>query len=162
MRSRIYLALAFVAVAFVAPMPAHAVDDWIVRESAQSVGETVARLEEAITRSGSVVMTVYDHQAAAREVGHELPGSTVVVFAKPRTSSPLIGDDPRSAIDMPQRILVWEEGGTTYAGFVSPNALVTRYGFEPTRPELEDLRSAMESLLAVAVSRQERPTSVTP
>ena len=159
MRSRIALFLFLALAIMAAPMEqAHAADDWAVRQSTQSVEETVARLTAAIERSGSVVLATFDHRAAAREVGHELPPTVLVLFATPRASSPLIAGNRRAAIDLPQKILVWEEDGNTYVGFVEPSALVSRYGFDAARPELSTLRSAMESLVAAAVGRQDKRT----
>lgn len=135
--------------------PARA-DDWVVRQSAQSVEETVQRLERAIERSGSLVLAVFDHKAAAEEVGYELGPATVVFFAKPKNSSPLIAANRRAAIDMPQKFLVWEEDDTTYVGFIAPSSLAARYGFDAGNGDLESMRSAMEALLAASVSRPER------
>lgn len=150
MRTLLVLAAAILALG-----PARAQDDWVVRPSAASVEETVERLQDAIDRSGSKVLAIFDHRAAAQEVGLDLPESTVVLFAKPKTFSPLIAANPRAAMDMPQRILVWEEEGATYAGFVSPSALVSRHGFDPHHPELSKLRATLETLVDTAVNRRE-------
>ncbi len=134
---------------------ARAADDWVVRESSVGVEETVARLEEAIIRSGSKVLAVFDHRAAAQEVGLDIAQSTVVLFAKPKSATPIIAQNPRAAMDMPQRILVWEEGGSTYAGFVSPTMFVSRHGFSSGHPELGRLRAGLEALLSAAVKRRD-------
>ncbi|WP_185984455.1 DUF302 domain-containing protein [Aureimonas mangrovi] len=155
-----FVALMALVAVFVASPHSHAADQWVVRQSAQSVEETVDRLEDAIRRSGSEVLAVFDQQAAARDVDFPMEATTVVLFAQPRTVSPLIAADRRAAIDMPQRILVWEEGGVTYAGYVDPMTLTTRYDIERNRPEIASLRSALDSLLEAAINRQEQRSAV--
>lgn len=132
-----------------------AAEDWVVRESSVGVAQTVARLREAIDRSGSRVLAVFDHREAAEAVGVEIAHSTVILFAKPKSAAPLIREQPRAAMDMPQKILVWEEGGSTYAGFVSPAMLVRRHGFDAGHPELRRLHAGLEALLSAAVKRRD-------
>jgi uncharacterized protein (DUF302 family) len=156
----LFFALMALLAVFAALPHSHAADEWVVRESAQSVEETVDRLEEAIERSGSKVLAVFDQQAAARDVDFAMDATTVVLFAQPRTVSPLIAADRRAAIEMPQRILVWEEGGVTYAGYVDPMTLTARYDIERNRPEIASLRSALNSLVEAAINRQEQRSAI--
>lgn len=149
------LAAAFALIAGTASMPHARADDWIMHQSAQSVGETVARLEAAITRSGSKVLAIFDHAQDARSVGLELHESTVILFAKPKSATAMIAGHPRAAIDMPQKILVWEEQGRTYAGYVSPVALVARHGVDPGHPELARLREGLDALIEAAIHRRD-------
>ncbi len=154
----LFLMLAPILAPVLAPEPAYAQtetasEEWVVRQSRYNVDETAQRLEDAIVRSGSVVVAVIDHQAAARAVGQELPPTKVVLFARPKSSTPLMADNRRIAIDLPQRFLVWEEGGETRIGYVAPFSLAQRYGMTGDRPEWEDMRSSLEALAQAASSR---------
>lgn len=139
--------------------PAVAQDEWVVRTTSQGVEATVRKLEEAIERSGSQVLATFDHAAAAADIGQQLEPTVVVVFARPKASSPLIAANRRLAIDMPQKILVWEEEGDTHIGYVAPASLIARHGLQSGRPELESLRVSMDALVSAVLSRSERRTA---
>lgn len=155
MRSRLSFLFALLLTLAGAAPAAFAADDWVVRESSVGVETTVERLQEAIVRSGSKVLAVFDHREAAQEVGLDIAQSTVVLFAKPKSATPIIAQNPRAAIEMPQRILVWEEEGRTYVGFVSPTMFVTRHGFSSGHPELGRLRAGLEALVSATVKRRD-------
>ncbi|MGG5890342.1 DUF302 domain-containing protein [Falsiroseomonas sp. HC035] len=53
--------------------------------------------------------------AAAREVGMTLRPRTVLLFGSPRAGTPGMAANPTLALDLPMRILVWEdEQGRTF------------------------------------------------
>ncbi|KAA0969743.1 DUF302 domain-containing protein [Aureimonas fodinaquatilis] len=135
---------------------AWAADDWVVRQSRYDVEETSKRLEEVIERSGSVVLGVIDHEAAARLVGEELSQMRVVMFSKPKISTPLMRQNKRLGIDLPQRILIWDEEGATQIGYVDPGVLAQRYGLSAQDREWQEMRSSLDALTQAAISRTDR------
>lgn len=149
------LAFVLLAVSLVAGR-AEAADEWVVRQSRHDVVETTRRLEDAVVRSGSVVLAVIDHQDAARQVGEIIAPTTVVIFAKPKLSTPLMKENRQLAIDLPQRILIWDDGGSTRIGYVSPFSLAERYGMNGDRREWEEMRVSLEALVQAAAARGER------
>ena len=78
--------------------------------------ETLTRLLDAIARRGLSVFAQIDHAAAAREVGMDLSDEVVVVFGNPRAGTPLMQTDPRIGIELPLRMLVWDQGGQPVVG----------------------------------------------
>lgn len=149
------LAIILLAVSIVAGH-AQAAEEWVVRQSRHDVAETTRRLEDAVVRSGSVVLAVIDHQDAARQVGETIAPTTVVIFAKPKLSTPLMQENRQLAIDLPQRILIWDDGGNTQIGYVSPFSLAARYGMNGDRREWEEMRTSLEALVQAAAARGER------
>jgi uncharacterized protein (DUF302 family) len=77
---------------------------------------TLTRLLESIVRRGLTVFAQIDHAAAARGVGMELADEVVVVFGNPSAGTPLMQKDARVGIELPLRILVWDEEGQTIVG----------------------------------------------
>ena len=73
------------------------------------------RLITAITSRGLTVFARVDHAAAAREAGMELAAEELVVFGNPRAGTPLMQSDPRIGIELPLRMLVWEDGVGAHA-----------------------------------------------
>src|SRR5947207_2636442 len=104
---------------------------------------TLARLLESIARRDLTVFAQIDHAAAARGVGMELAEEAVVVFGNPRAGTQLTQEDARVGIELPLRILVWDEGGQTIVGYNDPRDLAGAYTLSSLAPTLE----AMWSLL---------------
>ncbi|MFG2076346.1 DUF302 domain-containing protein [Nonomuraea maritima] len=86
----------------------------VTRDSAGSVTETLERLKELIAAKGLKLFTVIEHDAAAADVGLSMRPTKVVVFGNPVTGTPLMIACPLLALDLPMRILIWQDasGGT--------------------------------------------------
>jgi len=81
----------------------------VTRPSAHSARATLDRFAAAVREAGWVVFTEVDHAAAARDVGMTLRARTVVLFGNPRAGTPGMATHPTLAIDLPMRVLVWED-----------------------------------------------------
>ncbi len=77
--------------------------------SSHSAAETTKRLHAAITAVGWLVFGDIDHAAAARAAGLELRTRTVVLFGNPTAGTPPMRAKPTLALDLPMRMLVWED-----------------------------------------------------
>ncbi len=84
----------------------------VTQPSPYPVRETLDRLSGAIRAAGWVVFTEIDHAAAARAAGLELPSRTVLIFGNPRAGTGAMRDTPTLALDLPMRLLVWQDGLT--------------------------------------------------
>jgi uncharacterized protein (DUF302 family) len=67
---------------------------------------TVARLTETIEKAGMRVFARIDHAANAREVGLTMPETLVIIFGAAAAGTPVMLAAPRSALDLPLRLLV--------------------------------------------------------
>src|SRR6516164_4055677 len=86
--------------------------------SATGYQDTLERLIGAIESRGLTVFARVNHAAGAREVGLELAGEEVVMFGNPRSGTPLMRADPRIGVELPLRILIWEEDEGTRVGYL--------------------------------------------
>ncbi|MBY0322179.1 MAG: DUF302 domain-containing protein [Reyranella sp.] len=90
---------------------------------------TQARLEAAVTRHGMTIFARIDHGAAADKAGLELPPTVVVVFGNPRAGTPSMRKTPTLAIDLPLRMLIWQDDkGATSLAYNDPAWLFRRHG----------------------------------
>ena len=95
-------------------------DDTILieRASAFRFDPTVERLATAITTAGMTIFAVVDHARNAQEVGLTMLPSTVLLYGKAAGGTPIMLAAPRSALDLPLRVLVREdEDGQTLVCF---------------------------------------------
>ena len=110
--------------------------------------ETLDRLEAAVTKHGMTIVARIDHAAAAEKVGLELRPTVVVVFGNPRAGTPAMQVTPTVAIDLPLKILVWQDAQEkTWLTYNSPDYLGSRHGVPP---ELLRNLAVVESLAAAA------------
>lgn len=102
---------ALAAIVLVGPaLPSVAADNGLVtRPSTHTARETVTRFAAAVREAGWVVFTEIDHAAAANAVGMQLQPRTVVLFGNPSTGTPPMRAAPTLAIDLPMRVLIWQD-----------------------------------------------------
>ena len=103
--------------------------DWIVTKSSpRSVPDTVARLSALLSDKGLKLFALIDHSGAAAEHGLELRDTKVVVFGSPVSGTPVMQAAPLAALDLPLKVLVWDDDGQTRVSYTSPAELGARYG----------------------------------
>jgi uncharacterized protein (DUF302 family) len=82
---------------------------FVEQQSAATFAETLDRLLSAIEAARMTVFARIDHAAGAREIGLEMPPTTVLLYGHARGGTPIMKAFPRAALDLPLRVLVREE-----------------------------------------------------
>ena len=82
----------------------------ITTASRHSAAETLARLRAALKQRELTVFAQIDHAAGAASVGLVLRPTTVVIFGNPKGGTPLMQEAQTVGIDLPLKMLVWEDG----------------------------------------------------
>jgi uncharacterized protein (DUF302 family) len=100
------------------------------KPSPWSVAETVARLEEVIAERELTLFAVFDHSGAAEAQGLALRDTKVVVFGSPLAGTPVMQASPLVALDLPLKVLVWDDEGQTQLSYLPPPALAARYDLD--------------------------------
>src|SRR6266566_2823827 len=95
--------------------------------SPRSVAETVSRLTDLIAAKGMKTFAVIDQAAEARKTGQQLRDTTLVIFGSPAAGTPVMAASPLAALDLPLKVLVWDDDGQTKVSYFSPDALAARY-----------------------------------
>lgn len=104
-------------------------DGLLTVKSAYPASESVQRIQAALTEKGMKVFAVIDHQQAAAEAQLTMPASTVVVFGNPKAGTPMMQKHPTLAIDLPLKVLVWEDAeGNVFASLNRAEYLGKRHG----------------------------------
>jgi uncharacterized protein (DUF302 family) len=99
----------------------------VTKLSPRPVADTVSRLTEMISAKGMKLFAVIDQRAEAQAVGLELRDTTLVVFGSPAGGTPVMQAVPLSALDLPLKVLVWDDAGQAKVSYVAPAALAARY-----------------------------------
>jgi uncharacterized protein (DUF302 family) len=109
------------------------VDGLVTKECPLSVGDTVARLSALLAEKGVKLFAVIDHSGEAQAHGLELRDTRVVIFGSPVAGTPVMQARPLAALDLPLKVLVWDDGGQTKLTYAEPAALAARYGIPDER-----------------------------
>lgn len=116
--------------------------------SDHSVDDTVARLKRLLETKGIALFALIDHSGEAEKVGMKMRPTKLLIFGNPKAGTPVMVAAPTSALDLPLKILVWQdEGGKVWVSYNSPAYLQQRHGFPV---ELLQNISAVEGLAANA------------
>ncbi len=100
--------------------------------SHHSVEETVDRLKGILQSKGVALFAMIDHSGEAQKVGMKMPPTKLLIFGSPKAGTPLMLAAPSVAIDLPLKILVWEDAqGKVWVSYNSPEYLQERHGIAP-------------------------------
>jgi uncharacterized protein (DUF302 family) len=94
-----------------------------------SVDEIVACLQTMLQEKAVPIFALIDHSGEARRVGIDMPPTKLLIFGNPKAGTPLMLAAPTIAIDLPMKLLVWEDSsGQTWISYNTPEYLQQRHG----------------------------------
>jgi len=97
--------------------------------SSHSVDETVEKVKNILQSKGITLFALVDHSGEAEKVGMKMAPTKLLIFGNPKGGTPLMLAAPSVAIDLPLKILVWEDGqGRVWLSYNSPEYLQERHG----------------------------------
>ena len=97
--------------------------------SHQSVDQTLEKLQAMLRAKGIAVFALINHSGEAAKVGMKMPPTKVLIFGNPNAGTPLMLAVPSLAIDLPLKILVWEDRQSkVWISYNTPQYLQKRHG----------------------------------
>jgi len=118
------------------------------KPSNHSVDETVEKLKGILQSKGVTLFATVDHGGEAAKVGMKMPPTKLLIFGSPKAGTPLMLASPSVAIDLPLKILIWEDAqGKVWVSYNSPAYLQERHAIAP---ELMQSIAVIEGLAAKA------------
>jgi len=100
--------------------------------SNHSVDETVQKLKGILQAKGITLFALVDHSGEAAKAGMKMRPTKLLIFGNPKGGTPVMLAAPSSAIDLPLKILVWEDiQGKVWITYNSPNYLQERHNIPP-------------------------------
>ena len=99
------------------------------KPSKHSVEQTVEALSNILKSKGVAVFALIDHSREAEKVGLKMRPTKLLIFGNPKAGTPLMLVSPSSAIDLPLKLLVWEDAQSkVWLSYNSPEYLRERHG----------------------------------
>jgi uncharacterized protein (DUF302 family) len=118
-------------------------DRLITKLSSRSVDDVVARLRDILDAKGVKLFAIIDHSGEAAAHGLELRDTKLVIFGSPLAGTPVMQAVPLAALDLPLKVLIWQDGQRTKLTYTSVGELADRYGLSD---ELAARLSAIEAI----------------
>jgi uncharacterized protein (DUF302 family) len=117
-----------------------------IKTSRFSYPDTVAALSKAIVNAGNTIFATIDQSAAAASVGLTLRPTTLIVFGNPKGGTGLMAAFPLVALDLPLKLLVWEEDGVVEVAYVPASVIAERYGVTGMDALIATMDHALDTL----------------
>ncbi|HXV10434.1 MAG TPA: DUF302 domain-containing protein [Burkholderiales bacterium] len=132
---------------------ARAADNGLVTQASRhSVQTTMDRFEAAAKKRGFAIVARVNHAAAAAKAGLELRPMQLLIFGNPKGGTPVMVAAPTAGIDLPLKVLVWEDAaGKVWLAYNSPAWLKSRHGIEGAEKPLAGMGKALAAMAADAV-----------
>lgn len=110
-----------------------------------SVDETIIRLQALLHEKGVKVFALIDHSGEACRAGLEMRPTKLLIFGNPKVGTPLMLAAPTIAIDLPMKLLVWEDAdGQVWISYNTPAYMQQRHLLP------ENLAAALEAVEVLA------------
>lgn len=148
--SNLKFAAVAAALTIMSGVSAQAEDNWIMKTSSVSVEMTADRLVEAVENAGARVFARVYHAAGAKSIDADLEDMTLVIFGNPKIGTPILQAEPRAGLDLPNRVLIWDDNGQTTIGYLDPAYLKQRYSVEGADQAFDTMTGALGKLTDAA------------
>ena len=123
--------------------------DVVTKLSPRSFADTVARLKDLLAAKNLKLFSAIDQRAEARAVGMDLRDTTLVIFGSPAAGTPVMDAAPLSALDLPLKVLIWDDAGQTKVSYYAPAAIA---GWHHLSADLETRLAGIDPLTDALVA----------
>lgn len=122
-------------------------------ESPFDVATTIDKLTAALESKGMTIFARINHAANADKAGLNLSPTEVLLFGNPKLGTPLMNCAPSVAIDLPQKMLAWQDAdGQTHLGWNDPAWLQARHEIAGCDEVLQKVSAALGNFAKAATS----------
>ena len=142
--------VAFIFV-IVSALPVSAESGLINLKSSHDVKNTADRLEKVLKEKGMTVFLRINHSEGAHKVGEKLRPTELVIFGNPKVGAPLMQCSQTAAIDLPQKALIWQDGGgQVWLTYNDPQYLAMRHEIDGCKAALDKVQNALKNFAQAA------------
>ncbi|TXF89538.1 DUF302 domain-containing protein [Neolewinella aurantiaca] len=125
----------------------------VMTTSTDSVEVVYNRLQAAIASNANLtIVAELDHSDNAASVGLSLPASKLIIFGNPAVGTPFMQEDQTASIDLPVKILVYDNGNGTTLAYNDPEWIADRHDIGDDLEAISTMRTALEGLVDSATN----------
>lgn len=114
--------------------------------SDDGIDDVEERLRAALDERGMTLVTMVDHSANAERASLTLPPTRLFLFGNPEVGTPMMQCQGSVALDLPQKMLLREEDGTTLIEWNDPHYLARRHDMDDCDLPLDQVAAALSGI----------------
>lgn len=122
-------------------------------ESPLAFEETVAALQKTLNSKGITIFATIEHHKAAEAVGENMQPATVLIVGNPKVGTALMQENPRLAIELPLKILIYKEEKIVRIRYEKISAIAEKYHIKQNFATAEKIDTAMQQLIRSSISK---------
>ena len=115
--------------------------------------ETVAALQKTLNSKGITIFATIEHHKAAEAVGENMQPATVLIVGNPKVGTALMQENPRFAIELPLKILIYKEEKIVRIRYEKISAIAEKYHIKQNFATAEKIDAAMLQLIKSSISK---------
>ena len=115
--------------------------------------ETVTTLQKTLNSKGITIFATIEHHKAAEAVGENMQPATVLVVGNPKVGTALMQENPRLAIELPLKILIYKEEKIVRIRYEKISAIAEKYHIKQNFATAEKIDTAMQQLIKSAIGK---------
>ena len=120
----------------------------IVRPSPYGVPKTIDRVQKLLLARGATIYARIDQQAELSNVNQVIGPLQFLLFGNPRTGGLLLAQNPAVALDLPLKIIAWEDAlHHVWVAYNEPAYLGQRYALPAAATAPLELASLLTQAL---------------
>lgn len=125
-----------------------------------SFSDTIETVLSLIKEKGFTIFARIDHAGAAKEQGLSLRPTELMIFGNPKTGTLLMQDQQTSGIDLPVKILIWEdESGKVWLSWNTMNKLKSKHHLsEKSNEILQKIEGVVSGICERAANNEKAST----
>ena len=127
-------------------------ESYALLRSQAGVDATADALARALADAGNKIFARIDQAAEAVAVGLKLRPTVLLVFGNPRVGTNLMDAVPALALDLPMKIVVWQDRSETFVGFNLLRTLAARFGTNAVDESLAAIDRTVRGLIEKALA----------
>ena len=131
-----------------------AIDGLITLRSDSGPKETMSRFEAEVRARGMTIFCQIDHAGGAAAAGMSLRPTNLLIFGGAKGGTPLMQSVQTSGIDLPLKVLVWQdEAGSTFLSYNDPAYVVSRHGLDKAvEPAIDGMSAALKVMAEKSIA----------
>ena len=122
-------------------------------ESPLAFKETVVALQKELNSRGITIFATIEHHKAAEAVGENMQPATVLIVGNPKVGTALMQENPRLAIELPLKILIYKEEKIVRIRYEKISAIAEKYHIKQNFATAEKIDAAMRQLIKLAIEK---------
>lgn len=122
-------------------------------ESPLAFEETVVALQKELKSRGITIFATIEHHKAAEAVGENMQPATVLIVGNPKVGTALMQENPRLAIELPLKILIYKEEKIVRIRYEKISAIAEKYHIKQNFATAEKIDAAMRQLIKLAIEK---------